>query len=359
MFVIACRRFSFRIALMLFLLGAARPASADLYSMFVMSLEFIVDSSDIIVLADAVPEGQRFELRRKDVLRNLSDDDVPWPIEGADVLTEDQHEGHLKTTPVLLFVKYDEDRQRQRIFHHIWLRAPDKNILKIPIDELIHCLPHSDSGRHNPKHRWPVCLAVDGRRRLLTNPITVLRFVQRRINNGLSEQRPIWEFPRDRTWYTFGYHTYKNALWMLATEFDGDDTSWNILMPDDESTKKLVASEVDSGTFRYGWLRYLKRFADEPGMVARIQTGLDAKEDWVQWEARDVLQQLGVPISPAVLARIQSGVDAQESTGVLQEFRVPDGTATSGIRLLFIALGLAVVSAGIAFRYRWSTSVGN
>lgn len=319
-----------RVVLALWLFSITRPASADLYSMFVMSLEFVVDSSDVIVLADAVPHGQRFELQQTETLRNLTDETVPWPLDGAQLLTDRQREGHLQTIPVVLFARMDESLGRLRVFHHVWLKTPDQSQLKLPFHELIHCLPHSDSGSRYQEFRWPVCLAVDGRRRLLTDPATVLRLVNRRIARGVSDQRPGWEMSPD-VWHTFGYYTFENAKWFSAMEFDGDDTSWNILMPDDDSTKRLIARELDAGIYRYGWFQYLKQFADEPEMLARIQRGLHADEPWIQWECSEILKELGIP----------------------------EAEAPSSVPFVpFVAFGFAVLASGLACSHRWTASVG-
>ena len=324
-----------RVALALCLVSIARPAAADLYSMFVMSTEFIVDSSDIILLADAVPRGQKFDLQQNKTLRNLTRESVPWLLDGAELLTDRQREGHLKKIPVLLFARFDEHVKRQRVFHHIWLAEPEASVLAIPLDKLIHCMPHSDSGANSREFRWPVCLAVDGRRRLLTDPDIVLRFVQRRINRGVTDQRPKWVFTADQ-WHTFGYHTFQNAFWISAEEFDGSDTSWNILMPDDETTQQLITREVDAGSYRYAYIKYLKRFPDEPAMMARLQRGLHSDEGWIQWHCREALKELGVP-------ETANGLHATE---LASQPRVP-----------YFAFGIAAIAAALACGHRWKTSV--
>ena len=322
------RHSGLRLAVATLLMSLAQPVSADLYSMFVMSIEFVTDSSDVIVIADAVPHGQNFELRQATVLRNLTDEEIPWPIHGSDLLTDRLYEGHLKTIPVLLFARIDDKFQRLRLFHHVWLQAPDESHLALPIDQLIHCMPNCDSGAHFRSCRWPVCLAVDGHRHLLTEPDEVLKIVRHRIELKSQAPRLNWTFPRD-DWHTFGYHNYEDALWMSAMEFDGNDTSWNILLPNDDTTKQLIASELDAGINRYGRFHYLKQFTDEPAILNRIRRGLRAKESWIRWEAREVINELGVPT------------------------RVTAPTI-SFAALCMTALGIAVLSAGLSCAHRWT-----
>jgi hypothetical protein len=274
---------------------APEQVLADLNDVDAYSVEWLVDSSDAIVIAIATHAGDAPAYQCERVLKNTTGKDA-WPLTGIDRLWNAQRFHVPSGRRILLFAR---DRT---VFYRICLHAPralprefKSRILwyrkHLPIrDDPSMSVCFGDYGQ---------CIVVDKHGRILTAPDEVIELVARRIATPNTAQRiadplkvekrkcsaaPGW------TWVLSRY------LESPARFLGNDEVRYLMLVPCDSALMEKCLRWIRSGqSYEATWaIRQVKDFGAEPEIVRTLRKCLSHDASAVRQAALDVLRDFGV-----------------------------------------------------------------
>jgi hypothetical protein len=209
----------------------APSVRADLYSDFVKSLEWLTDSSDVIVIVEITQQDIQKVARTVTVLkaaggRKLKD----CPHSELTRLAAELPGGRR----LLIFGRFDRDNAPPRLLNLICLSEapPPKGMTLKEAQCQAATSPTTD------KAKLGICAAVNRQGQLLTRPAQVLDLVKKRIAQG-SRLPP--DCDRERVAKPYGGDEY-GGRWRSGSECDTNEICYSVLAPwEPEDAKELLA----------------------------------------------------------------------------------------------------------------------
>jgi hypothetical protein len=237
----------------------ANQTRADLYSRYVESIEWLVDSSDAIAVAKVVEDGKHEKAEIESVLKPVaSTDRLAWAID--DIASGLKH---LKTGErVLMFAAKRKGKGADVAYISLTdnaSRLPDD---KARLDAYFYAVFDFSSPQD-------VCAVLTKRGTLLTDPKELLTYVKQRIKSP-ARLPPDWDRD-DPSLYGAFYVT-------PGCPVDINETVNHILVPPDpeyrEESLRLALDKNNNGTLREEAVTRLRNWID-PEVVAALKKCLN------------------------------------------------------------------------------------
>lgn len=248
---------SWFLAAMLSLLVVA-PIHADVSSFYVQSIEWLTDSSELIVEASVVRRRinntDQWETRVAKVSRILKSVDGMGALPFSDV-SDITVEG---TNTVLLFGIRNKDRKSATLMYCVVLNrwaVPEKPVERTRAYQGIH--GYTSAGQKESFHNKR-CIAVDKEGNILVDPAKVVEAVDRRVK--LHPKR----------FSNAGRYLKRGHL------LEDSESDYNVLVPFEPEFKKEFLRDLrnDNGWTRWRAACYLAHYED-PEVIAALKGCLD------------------------------------------------------------------------------------
>jgi hypothetical protein len=209
-------------------------ARADLYSAFVSSLDWLTDSSDVIVIVEVARTGNRKVVRTATVLKGTDHVRLKgWPPAELVRLVAELPEGRR----LLIFGRLDRHKT-PRIRDLIALSEDAKLPPGVSVEAARYI---AVTGGLDAKAKQGVCAALTKEHDLLTKPEQVLRLVRKRIAQG---SRVPADCDRERVEHSYSGDDYGGSYRATGTPFDTNEVIHHVLVPWEPEYEKGLREEL-------------------------------------------------------------------------------------------------------------------
>jgi hypothetical protein len=254
------------LSLLILATALAAPARADLYSSFVSSVEWRIDSSDVIVVVEVAQTGRQKTAKTEAVLKSVRDCKLKdWPHPDLVKLVAELPPGRR----LLVFCRYGKDKV-PHIRDVICLNEDTKLPRCQSLEEARYL---AVAGSVEGKAKQGVCAALTKEGKLLTKPDQVLTLVENRIAQG---SRVPADCDRDRVEQPYSGDVYGGGYYRCNSPFDTNEVIHHVLVPwEPEFEKDLLETlGLSTGASKVAVVRQLANYRS-PETIAALKACLE------------------------------------------------------------------------------------